>query len=167
MAKAKEKPKEEAAEETGGGKKKKGLLIVIILLSLVVLGGGGAAAWYFLAGHKAAAGAEKPKPKPPIFERLDTFTVNLAGGDQDRYLQVEISLKISDRKIADDVKLHLPEIRDAMLRLLSSKKAQDISTAAGKTKLSEEIRQRINKVIGVKSPDEGVVGVLFLSFIIQ
>lgn len=165
MAKAKEKPKEEATEETGG-KKKKGLLIVLILLSLVILGGGGAAAWYFLVGHKAAAGAEKPKPKPPVFERLETFTVNLAG-DQDRYLQVEISLKLSDRKVGDDIKLHLPEIRDAMLRLLSSKKADDISTAAGKTKLSEEIRQRINKVIGVKSPDEGVLGVLFLSFIIQ
>ncbi len=165
MAKAKEKAKEENTEEPPEGRKRKKGLLVIILLSLVLLGGGGAA-WYFLLGHKGVPGVEKPKPKPPVFERLEAFTVNLAG-DQERYLQVEIALKLSDSSVSDEIKLYMPEIRDAMLRLLSAQKAADIATAEGKSKLSNEIRQRINKVLGVKSADRGVVGVLFLSFIIQ
>ena len=167
---AKEKVKQEAKEtEAGEGeppKKKRGGLLKLIVLLLVLAGGGGAA-WYFLQpGGKSQHAAEKPKPKPPVFERLESFTVNLAG-EGDHYLQVEISLKISDVKIGEDIKLYMPEIRDRVLRLLSSKHAEELSTPEGKAKLSEEIRVQANKPLNLQSPNEGVLGVFFTSFVIQ
>jgi flagellar FliL protein len=164
--KVKQEPKEAESVEGEPPKKKKGGLLKLIVLLLILAGGGGAA-WYFLQPGKGQhAAAEKPKAKPPVFERLEAFTVNLAG-EGEHYLQVEISLKISDPKIGEDVKLYMPEIRDRVLRLLSSKHADELSTPEGKTRLSEEIRAQVNKPLNPPSPSEGVLGVFFTSFVIQ
>lgn len=163
---AKEKVKQDAKpeEEVDAPKKKGGLLKILIPVILLAAAGGGA--WYFTqagGGHKAAQ--EKPKPKPPVYERLETFTVNLVGGEH--YLQVELSLKLADTKVAEDIKLRMPEIRDGVLRLLSSKNVEDLNTPEGKTRLSDDIRKQINTVLNVQRPEQGVVGVLFTSFVIQ
>ncbi len=163
MSKAK---KEEIVEEAvEGAPKKKGKLMLIIIL-VVLLAGGGGAGWYFMQGKKDPhAAPEKKVEAPPVFEKLEQFTVNLVGGEH--YLQTEVSLKVSDPKLSEEIKLHMPEIRDVLLRLLSSKQAEDLATMEGKKQLSEEIQKQINKVLGVKKPNEGVLAVLFTSFIIQ
>lgn len=164
MAKDKAK-KEEIVEESEVKPKKKSKLLILIVLAVLLAGGGGAA-WYFTQGNSAhPAKEEKPKIVPPVFEKLDAFTVNLAGAE--RYLQVEMSLKISDAKVSEEIKLRMPEIRDSILRLLSSKQAEELASVEGKTKLSEDIKKQVNHVLGTKSPQEGVLAVLFLSFIIQ
>jgi len=163
MAKDKAK-KEEIIEEGEVKPKKKSILLMVIILLL--LAGGGGAAWYFTQGKSAHPAKEaKPKIVPPVFEKLEAFTVNLAGGE--RFLQVEMSLKISDAKVSEEIKLRMPEIRDSILRLLSSKQAEELASVEGKTKLSEDIKKQTNHVLGTKSPQEGVLAVLFLSFIIQ
>jgi len=169
---AKEKIKQEAkVEELDGDqpKKKKGGRLKLIVLLLLIAGGGGGAAWYFMQPEHGQTGAQeksKAKPKPPVFERLDAFTVNLSG-EGEHYLQVEISLKVSDAKIGEDIKLYMPEIRDRVLRLLSSKHADELATPQGKAKLSEEVRAQVNKTLNLQAPGEGVVGVFFTSFVIQ
>ena len=158
--------KEEIVEETVEAKPKKKKLLLIVVILVVLLAGGGGAAWYFMQGDQAHPAKEKTnKAAPPLYEKLEQFTVNLAGGE--RYLQVEISLKIADPKVGEEIKLHMPEIRDVLLRLLSSKQSEELSSVEGKSKLSEEIRSRTNQVLGIKSPQEGVLAVLFSSFIIQ
>lgn len=152
-------------------KKNKLLLIVVVALALVVLAAGGASVW-LLSGKPAAeqqvedeeAEAEE-EAKPPIYERLETFTVNLA--DQESYLQAEISLKVANPEVQQKIQQHMPEVRDALLRLLSSKTAEELMTAEGKTALAEEVRKEVNRVIGVKKASRGVKDVLFTSFIIQ
>ena len=157
--------KEEIVEELVEAKPKKKKFFLIVVILMILLAGGGAG-WYFLQGDKTHSAEEKTKKVvPPVYEKLEQFTVNLAGGE--RYLQVEISLKIADPKVGEEIKLHMPEIRDVLLRLLSSKQAEDISSVEGKRKLSEEIRSRTNQVLGIKSPQNGVLAVLFLAFIIQ
>ncbi|HZP85416.1 MAG TPA: flagellar basal body-associated FliL family protein [Burkholderiales bacterium] len=144
--------KETANEADGavkGGSKKKVLLLVIAGL-VVALGGGGGSAWFVLhkkAGHGAEAAA-KPKPHTtPIFVTLEPFVVNLAG-DVQRYLQVGIDLKVAEAKIGDDIKAHLPEIRNGVLMLLSSKQVDELATAEGKNRLRQEIRSVVNKPLG-------------------
>ena len=162
---AKDKAKKEEIIEEGEVKPKKKPILLIVIVLLVLLAGGGGAAWYFTQGKAAhPAKEEKAKVAPPVFEKLDSFTVNLAGGE--RFLQVEMSLKIPDAKVSEEIKLRMPEIRDAILRLLSSKQAEELSSVEGKSKLSEEIKKQTNQVLG-KSSQEGVIAVLFLSFIIQ
>lgn len=170
MAKGKEKPVADAAE--GAPKKGKGKLLIIIVAAVVLLAGGGGAAWYFLHAKKASndgheeAKHEAEPAKPPVFVKLETFTVNLATEGEDHMLQTDIELKVADAKVTDTIKAHMPEIRNDMLLLLSSKTASTLATAEGKQKLSSEVKGQINKVLHVKE-DEGVSGVFFTSFVIQ
>ncbi len=176
---------EAKSEGEGSGKKKKGLLIAIIGVVVVLLVGGGGAAWFFLSKGDAehAAEAEKPKPKhPPVFVTLEPFVVNLAGEVQ-HYLQVGIDLKVSEAGIGDQIKAHLPEIRNGVLLLLSSKNVEDLGTLEGKNQLRHEIRAAVNGPLGIETKSgggdahaadshgddesEGVQEVLLTSFVIQ
>lgn len=167
---AKDKAKEAAVADEPP-KKKKGKLFLILGI-LLVLGGGGGGAWWYLtqSGAKSAEHAEhkEEKQKPPVFVTLETFTVNLqADGGGEHYLQVGIDLKVTDSAVVDLVKLHMPEIRNGVLMLLSSKSAEQIASLEGKQKLSAEIQEQVNKPLNAKATDKGVTGVFFTSFVIQ
>jgi flagellar protein FliL len=174
---AKEK-KEEVQEEAPPAppklnRKKKFLFILLAIVVFVVVGG--VAGVVYLMTHKPAAhqtdmgqgegGAAENDEHPPIYEKLDTFTVNLA--DQESYLQVEIVLKVADSQVQEKVKARMPEVRDALLRLLSSKSAEDLSTPEGKEGLAIDVQKEINRTIGARKASEGVRDVLFTAFIIQ
>lgn len=168
MAKGKEKPAAEPVE--GAPKKGKGKLLIIIIAAVVLLAGGGGAAWYFLhakkaGGHEEAKHAAEPS-KPPVFVKLEPFTVNLTADGEEHYLQTDIELRVVEQKVIDNVKAHMPEIRNNVLLLLSSKTAGALVSAEGKQKLSSEITEQINKVLHAKEED-GVSGVFFTSFVIQ
>jgi flagellar protein FliL len=167
MAKDKEKPAAPAAESAP--KKGKGKLLVIIIATVVLLAGGGGAAWYFLHAKKTGeqeVAHESEPAKAPVFVKLEPFTVNLTSDGEDHYLQTDVELKVSDAKIVDKVKEHMPEIRNNLLLLLSSKTAGGLASVEGKQKLSGEIKEQVNKVLHGKDED-GVSGVFFTSFVIQ
>lgn len=170
---ARDKPKKtteelpEGEETAGEGLPKKGKLKFLIVMVLLLAIGGGGAAWFFLQPEEQPGAAKVEAPKPPIFVTLDPFTVNLQSEGGDRYLQVGIDFKVADAKVVDAVKLHMPEIRNGLLLLLSSKRVEEISTVEGKQKLSAEILAQANKPINSKAPAQGVVGVFFTSFVIQ
>ena len=166
MAKEEAAAAGEEAPKKGKGK----LLIIIIAVVVVVLIGGGVAAWLLLSKPDAEEGAKpeehaEEEHAAPIYEKLETFTVNLA--DQGGYLQTDIQLMLEDAKAQEKIKSHLPEVRDAMIRLLSSKTAEELSQQEGKDKLAEDIQKQINEVLGVKGKEKGVKKVLFGAFIIQ
>jgi flagellar protein FliL len=173
MAEKKEAPP--AVEDVADApkpKKKKTLLIVI--LAVLLLGGGGAGWWFTMgkkpADPKAAAEASKheAESKPPVYTRLDIFTVNLQKTEsEDAYLQTEFQLKVADEKVAEAIKVRSPEIRNALLLLLSSKNKAELVTIEGKQKLSEQIVANTNKIIGAKDEKHGVEGVYFTTFVIQ
>jgi len=194
MAEAK-KPAPQAAEPADGGSKSKKntlLYVVIALLLVVVLAVGGFAAWLFFTvssnqsygdtaasedasgdkGGDKASKANKDKKKeskkssdePPVFEKLDTFTVNLVGGT---VLQTEIYVQLSSEKQKDTIKAYLPLLSSQVNLLLSSKKPEDVATQEGKLKLMAEIKQAINKALGAKDDEDGVLSVQFKSFIVQ
>lgn len=168
-----------APEEAAAPKKKKTLLIIIAVVAVLLLAGGGVAVYLLTTPPAAEKQAkahgdeeehgdeedEEHDEHPPVYEKLETFTVNLSDGAT--YLQVEISLKVADAKVQEKLKMHMPEVRDAMLRLLSSKSPEELGEVEGKDKLAEEIQKQMNQVIGVKKAKKGVQGVLFTAFIIQ
>ena len=84
---------------------------------------------------------------PPTFFTLDPFVVNLAGEVQ-HYLQVGIDLKIADEHVKDQIKAHLPEIRNGVLLLLSSKQVDELASLEGKNRLRAEIREAVNQPLG-------------------
>jgi flagellar FliL protein len=169
-----EEPKKAEKKSGGGGSK---LLIIVIVLLVVVLAAVGSLAAYVLTSHKgeAAGGAHgektaeaKPKKKhegPPIFEKLDTFVVNLIGNGGSM-LQVEMQAELGDEKDRQKFKDYSPKIRSGVILLLSSKTANELATPEGKVKLRAQVKKIINESMdaGEEPPVESVV---FTSFIIQ
>jgi len=147
------------------------LIIVAVVLLLVVVGGG--AAVYLLTSKPAAEKKQAEEEEeeevaekgPPIYERLDTFTVNLSG-QRTAYLRAEIQMQVSDVKMQGDLKARMPEIRNEVIRILSSRTPDELATLEGKDAVAADIQAKVNEVMGAKK-NKGVQRVLFNDFIIQ
>lgn len=148
--------------------RKKGKLFKIALFAAgVAIAGGGS--WFFFQSSQTTE--TRPQvAQPPVFVPLDTFTVNLQRDEvhgTDQYLQVGLALKVEEQAVGDAIKLRMPEIRNKILLLLSSKRASDIVSVEGKQKLSADIMAESNKTIVPASGPNGIVGVYFTAFVIQ
>ena len=171
-------PDTDAGEAAPPAKKKRSLLKILLLLTLPLGGGAAGGAWYFLhdeqpavpakPGTAKAATAKPVASKPPVFVTLEPFTVNLQHEDASpQYLQVGLALKVTDAAVGDAIKLHMPEIRNRVLLLLSGKKASEISTTEGKNTLSTELSREIAQPLAGSVPAQALDSVLFTSFVIQ
>lgn len=195
--------KPEAGEGEGQSLKKKPKLLLFIIIGVVVLVLGGGAATFLLLKKNApidgeddeevATRTEKKRAKkepeaPPVFVKLEPFTVKLQVEQHDAYLQATPELRVVDVPAGDRVKQFMPEIRHKVLLLMSGKKASELGTPLGVQQLSNEMRADINLIIdGPKTKskgkaaaeeapaapgdraaaDDSVQAVLFTSFIIQ
>lgn len=154
---------EKTADEAPQKKSKKMLFIIIGVV--VLLAGGGAGAWFMTQGKHEPGEAKVEPPKPPLFMPLETFTVNLQGGQH--YLQTDITLQVTDPVQVDAIKLHMPRVRSRLLALLSSKNAEDLATTEDKKKLALEIKDQVSQPFYPKGKPQQVDDVLFTSFVIQ
>ncbi|MGI9027037.1 MAG: flagellar basal body-associated protein FliL [Burkholderiaceae bacterium] len=161
-------PTEEAPPKSG---KRKLLVILIAVFAVLALAGGGAA-WRFhqkaadveAKGEEGTKSAKKPEgTKPPVFNTLEAFTVNLAGGDH--FLQLGIVLQLKDEETGEKVKTWMPQIRSRLLLLLSSKTAEDLETSKGKRALVEAILAETRAPLGADG--EKVQAVLLGSMLVQ
>lgn len=155
----------EAVAPKKGGKLK---IIIVAALGILVLLGAGAG--YLLLSPPAQEQEEgevasKNDGKPPVYVTLAVFTVNLSG--REHLLQTELQLAVADAEVQQKIEERMPEVRDILIRLLSSKTVDDLTQPDGKDRLSSEIQQQVNAVLGIKNESEGVRKVLFASFIIQ
>lgn len=158
--------------EPAPAKKSRFKLFLILGLVVVLLGAAGGAAWYFFMDRAPAAGAkkvaEKKKSEPPVFVNLDTFTVNLQNdGAGDQFLQTNMSLQVGKQNDVEDIKLYMPQVRNRLLLLLSSKKASDLASVEGKKKLAEEIIAQLRQPFPPSGATVDVTNVFFTSFVIQ
>ncbi len=152
----------ETSTPAAAGKKKSKALLFVALAVVLAAGGGG---WYFL-GHKDVA-AKNAAPQPVTILHLDNFIVNLADTDRDAYLRVGIDLgvtglakpKSGDSKTVGPV----PEIRDAILGVLSTYHSNDLLTPAGKKQLKENLIAALNS----KVPGLEVRDIYFTDFLVQ
>ncbi len=161
MASRPNKPIKESNDGKAEKKSGKARLVIIIVAVLLLGGAGGAAAWYY--GQLQST----PAPKIPVFLSLETFTVNLEPENSDQHLQTNLTLKVGDNEAVNKIKLHMPEVRNRVLLLLSSKTASQIATVEGKKKLATELLAEINQPFGEGGGGQAVESVLFTSFVIQ
>lgn len=108
-------------------------------------------------GHGAAAeGAGGMRP-------LDPFLANLADETSSRYLKMSLQVEFVDAEPPAAFEARLPQIRDVILTLVTSKTFADIRTAEGKERLREDVIDRINHVLA----QDAVKSVYFTEFIVQ
>jgi flagellar protein FliL len=79
--------------------------------------------------------------------RMDPFLVNLADVDKARYLKIRVNLESNEAQKNDEYDKRLPQLRDTVLTVLTSKKQKDIFDSEGKRKLREELITQLNEVL--------------------
>jgi flagellar protein FliL len=97
------------------------------------------------------------------FTPLKTFIVNLANAGGRRYLKVRLELELSNKEVKRELNMRLPEVRDQIVLVLSSKTYQQIQGVAGKTVLREELAERANSVLKTGK----VKKIYFSEFVVQ
>jgi flagellar protein FliL len=92
---------------------------------------------------------------------LDSFTVNLAQGDGPRrYVRLDAVLKMSDDAKAPEFEARKPQIRDTIISILNTKRADDLLKKEGKNILKDEIKASINSFL----VDGKVEDIYYISF---
>jgi len=149
----------------------------ILVITLLLAGAGGA--WYFLAPHEKANSteadtnidaeaeveAEPEQHAPPVFVELEPFTVNLQSDGQ--MLQATFNLQVKNEKVAEEIKLYMPQIRSRLLIMLSNKTAESLGKQEGKITLISEIESLVEQPFTKGAKPVNIINVFVTSFIIQ
>lgn len=114
-------------------------------------------------GHGDAAGKQAAGTVPGVMFDLDPFIVNLADAPDIRYLKLTVKLELENEGVTANLSGRIPQLRDTILVLLSSKDSTTIRTPQGKFQLRDEITQRINGLL----PKPGVKTAYFTDFVVQ
>lgn len=149
-----------------------GLMILIVVLLILLLAGVGGLGYYlFTSAHNSSntalpVGRAQTMNALPIFQKLDTFIVNLSGGSGATMLQVDMQVQLADEAAKQQLTEFMPKVRSAVILLLSSKTADELATTEGKMRLKNQVQQVINEALGAGGSPV-VYSVMFTSFIIQ
>ncbi len=176
MAEEKGEVRKSAAGER---KKKSPMLVITIVLVLLVIVGGGAAGYFLLLAPKSDDARQGAAPQMTTAQPqaqgyaagglsgpmrpMDSFIVNLTDAQGTRYLKVTMQLEMSHEMLAVEIDQRLPQIRDEVITLLSSKSFDDVSTIAGKRALKRGILNSMNKYLTTGK----VLNVYFSEFVVQ
>lgn len=171
---------EGAAPVKKAGKKKLVIIAAAALVLLLLLGAGGvlllkqrqaAADDEGAVAAKGEAKAQRRDPSAvPVFVPLDSFTINLADREVDRYAQIGMALELNDAHEAERIKQYMPAIRNNILMVLSNKRSSDLLERSGKEQLAAEVKRETERALGVEPGAKGahpVRAVQFSNFIIQ
>ena len=94
---------------------------------------------------------------------LEPFIANLADDGGRRYLKATFQVDFGGTEVPAAMNARLPQTRDLLLTLFTSKTFDDIRTPEGKQQLREEIIARVNQVL-----DRDLAkAVYFTEFIVQ
>ncbi|MCW8837513.1 MAG: flagellar basal body-associated protein FliL [Thiovulaceae bacterium] len=181
-----EEENKQAQEEQGEKKSGNMLMIIIIAVLVLIIIIGAVLAVVLMSGDdenvSEAAPMAKQRVAPSrtkstssvvdnsrrlseigILYPLDTFTVNLKSDSGRRYLKATISLELSGEELSLELDAKAPVIRDRVIRILTSKTLEEISSKKGKQKVSDQIMDTLNSIIS----DGSIQGIYFTEFVIQ
>ncbi len=157
-------------------KKPIGLILGVALLAM----GAGAGASFFLVNkigvQELEAGAEEGGEATPeegasdvasdFQERLlvlDPIVVNITGDGYSRLLKLTVQIECESTAVRDEAEIRIPQIRDGIVSLASSKRLADVTDFEGKALLKEELRDRVSQLLTTGN----VRSVLFTDFVVQ
>jgi len=157
------------ADESAPEHRRGGILHAVALACAIALaiGGIGAAAWRLGVGRftpaPTPAAAAVAGTREGTLEPMDPFIANLADEDGHRYLKATLQVEFYDAVAPPEFHRRLPQARDMLLTLLSSKSFADVRSPQGKAVLREEIVNRLNTVLN----EDAVKAIYFTEFIVQ
>lgn len=162
--------KKEAVEKEGSKKK----LFIIIAAVVVVLLAGGIGAWYFLKSKPPAPAEQDPGQNVPVpalkqqsqigpMVNIEEFVVNIISGDTAHYVKASITVELTNEAVQSEVEQRMPQIRDAVLLLISNKTYEELQDLQGKKQLKAELLSKLNSFLQAGK----VVSIYFTNFVVQ
>lgn len=163
------------------------LLIIVVVMLFLILAGGAAAAYFMLnedtevlddaqqakqaqvVAAPAAAGNQATSSRSTDYSQIgpmypmDQFIVNLYNEGSSRYLKSTINFELSMAELSVEMDTKKPLIRDIVIKTLSAKTYEEISTIRGKENLKDELAMKVNQVLS----DGQVNNLFFTDFVIQ
>lgn len=145
------------------------LVLVTVLLLLVILISGG---WLYYSRTRSApvpplASAESPPRGAEVnlgpMVDIGEFIVNIISDDNSHYLRTSITIELSTQAAQDEITLRMPQIRDAILMLASSKTFEELYDVHGKKQLKAELLVELNEMLNRGE----AVAVYFTDFVVQ
>lgn len=113
---------------------------------------------------KRVSGVEKEESKKiGYLYGFDPIIVNLADTEIPRYLKIRIELEGYSPKPEEEIDKRIPQIKDAIITVLSSKTFKEIYDREGKKRLKEELLQRVEQLLG----EHRIKKIYFTEFVIQ
>jgi len=166
------KTTKQAAPKSGGPLENKAVLLGIVVVVQALLAFGltqfvivprlGIQAGAMNASTSAATAGEVPEIG--VLVGLEELIVTLQSETKlPRYLRADVNLEVSDQAVADLVLARLPQLRDAVIMVLSSKTPAEIQRPEGKQALRDEIFRRLSE----KLPPESLRNIYFSDLVIQ
>ena len=152
------------------------LVVGTLFIAGVLPGGGGAQHTQTAEGDAEGGdgestnseGEEEAAPMPAVYLPIDpAFVVNFASQGKARFLQVTVEVMTRDPAVPDQVKLHMPVIRNNLMLLFSSQTYDTVSTLEGKEALREQALEVIQQILEEETGEPGVEAVYFTSFVMQ
>lgn len=164
----------EKKEEVGNGSNKKKLFIIIGVAVLVLLIAGGVGAWYFLKEKPVAEDDKNPAQHVPVpaldqqsqigpMVNIDEFVVNIISGDAAHYVKASLTVELTNEEVKIEVEQRMPQMRDAVLLLISNKTYEELQDLQGKKQLKAELSSKINSFLRTGK----VTSIYFTNFVVQ
>lgn len=154
--------------------KKKIIIGVAGVLGLaLIVGGSVAAALHFTGALKpqpqmaAAMPVELPPEETYYYNLQPEFVVNFQGRARVKFMMVEISVATHDEMVLTTLSDHDPELRNAILNLLSEQEAESLKSAAGKQVLRDDALVLVEEIVAKHYKAEKVHDVFITRLVMQ
>lgn len=172
-----EEIEDDVVEKKSGGNM---VLILIVVLLVVLLVGGGLAAFFLLGSDDTQDSMQQQNQQTSTTQRKSTgrstqyltigpmypmsqFVVNLLSESGSKYLKVILDIELDTPELSVEMDHKKSLIRDIIIRSLSSKTFEEVSTMKGKDRLKDEVVNKINDVLA----DGQVKNIFFTDFVVQ
>lgn len=169
--KPKTKPAEAAPEAAGGGRKK---ILLLALVALLLIGGGIGGYFYWSSTQKAkvekapAAGKTTSQGKLLFYTLDPPFVANFEGIQSFRFLQVHVRISTRSQEAVDLMASIDPILRNDLLMLFGSQKAEVLATREGKEALRNDALKLVRGAVKNAGGDATLVdNIFFTSFVMQ
>jgi flagellar protein FliL len=141
----------------------------LIVLLIIAMAGG---TLYFFIKHGPISdpdlntrpydSAEESTYAGPLVD-IGEFIVNIISEEQNHYLKAAMTIEAADPKSAEELKRRMPQIRDAVLMLVSNKTFEELYDMHGKKQLKAELLLEINAIL----TNGEAAAIYFTEFVVQ
>jgi flagellar FliL protein len=158
---------EEAVKDTEEAQPppKSKLKLIVLASTVILLGVGGFFGWKWYAGRKVASETTQKPEAMSIVYPLKSFIVNLADkkGVGKRYLKITMEVEVAGEEQKALVNHKVPQLRDTILLMLSSRTIEEITSMEAKLELKQILLARMNRAVG----KDVIQRLYFTEFVVQ